>query len=579
MRTTEERPPRGPLSQSPERPRRATGIELLGEFEGSGFKQPRYLVRRSDEQIVQLTDLLYFVAEATDGNKTLDEIAAEVSERYGKKVSADNVKQLLEGPLQRDGIVAGPDGRTAEVQKLDPLLALKMKVTLLPERAVNVFAALLRPLFWPPVVVAVLVGLVALDVWYFGVHGIGQGIRDVMYRPLLVLLLYALLVLSIGWHELGHATACRYGGARPGRIGFGIYIVWPAFYNDVTDVYRLNKAGRVRTDLGGVYFNAIFALATSGVYFLTGFEPLLILVLMQHILIAYQFMPFLRLDGYQVISDLTGVPDLFGRIGPVLKSLNPFNHEDDKKVTELKPWVRVVVSAWVLTVIPVLLFMFGMMVLSAPRVVATAYDSSLVQWDKITASLDDDAYAAASTAGIQMALLVLPISGMGVTFMRVLKRIGAGGLRATSGKPFGRVAVVLVGAAAIAGATWVLWPNGEYKPIQPGERWTLADSFEAASNISTGRPSLSETREAELGGMSSIEDQVTGVEAITGEEPSVAEEEAATTEDGDSGSFFEHEEEEETTEEETTTEEEEAEEAEEAEPTPTEEAVEATPTP
>ena len=578
MRTTEERPPRGPLSQSSERPRRATGIELLGEFEGSGFKQPRYLVRRSDEQIVQLTDLLYFVAEATDGSKTFDEIAAEVSERYGKKVSADNVKQLLEGPLQRDGIVAGPDGSTAEVQKLDPLLALKMKITLLPERAVNVFAVLLRPLFWPPVVVAVLVGLVALDVWYFGIHGIGQGIRDVMYRPLLVLLLYALLVISIGWHELGHATACRYGGARPGRIGFGIYIVWPAFYNDVTDVYRLNKAGRVRTDLGGVYFNAIFALAISGVYFLTGFEPLLILVLMQHILIAYQFMPFLRLDGYQVISDLTGVPDLFGRIGPVLKSLNPFR-ENDKKVTELKPWVRVVVSAWVLTVIPVLLFMFGMMVLSAPRVVATAYDSSLVQWDKITGALGDDAYAAASTAGIQMALLVLPISGMGVTFMRVLKRIGSSGLRVTTGKPFARAAVTLLGVAAVAGATWILWPNGEYKPIQPGERWTLAESVQAASEISSGRPSLSEARETELGGVSSIEDQVTAVEVITGEEAPADEAESSTTEDGDSDSFFEHEEEEEeTAEEESTTEEEEVEEAEPT-PTPTEETVEETPTP
>ena len=39
-------------------------------------------------------------------------------------------------------------------------MPLKMKITLLPERAVNVFAVLLRPLFWPPVIVAVLVGLV-----------------------------------------------------------------------------------------------------------------------------------------------------------------------------------------------------------------------------------------------------------------------------------------------------------------------------------------------------------------------------------------------------------------------------------
>ena len=48
--------------------------------------------------------------------------------------------------------------------------------------------------------------------------------------------------------------------------------MWPAFYTDVTDAYRLDRAGRLRTDLGGLYFNAIFALATFGVWALTGVE-------------------------------------------------------------------------------------------------------------------------------------------------------------------------------------------------------------------------------------------------------------------------------------------------------------------
>lgn len=510
------------------RPRRADGVELLGEFEGSGFKQPRYLIRRSDDQVIQLTDLLYLVAEACDGQRSLDEVAAVVSEAFGKTVSVDNVKQLLDGPLRRDGIVVGPDGRAPELKKLDPLLALRFRVTLMPERAVNFFAALLRPLFWPPVMVAVLVALVALDVWYFGTHGIGQGLRDLIYRPVLMLVLYGLLVVSIGWHELGHATACRYGGARPGRIGFGIYIVWPAFYTDVTDIYRLGKGGRIRTDIGGIYFNAIFALAIAGVYLLTGFEPLLILVLLQHVLILYQFMPFLRLDGYQVISDLTGVPDLFGRIGPVVKSFMPFK-ETDKKVAELKPWVRVVVTAWVLAVIPVLLLLFGMMVLSAPRVLATGYDSALVQWDKITAAVGDDSYAAASTSGIQIAMLVLPITGMGVTFVRVLKRIGVAGVRVTEGKPFTRSLVALVALGLLGGAAWILWPNGEYKPIQPGERWTLTEGVQAASRFTSGRPGLSEEREADLGGAPGLRD---GDQEVTDDGAPPGDDDTTTSGDG-----------------------------------------------
>ena len=136
-------------------------------------------------------------------------------------------------------------------------------------------------------------------------------------------MLLGLVVLSAAFHECGHATACRYGGARPGVMGVGIYIVWPAFYTDVTDAYRLDKKGRLRTDLGGVYFNAIFILLTAGAYFLTGFEPLLLIIPLQHLEILHQFLPFIRLDGYYIVSDLTGVPDMFARIKPALKSLCP----------------------------------------------------------------------------------------------------------------------------------------------------------------------------------------------------------------------------------------------------------------
>ena len=484
----------GDLEREGDVPRLAEGVEFLGEYEGSGFKEARYLVRRSDGQIIQLTHLLHLVAESIDGKRSLQAIAERVSEGYGKTVSADNVSTLIDNNLRPDGVVLGTDGNTPDLAKPDPLLALKLKTTLVPEGAVNVIAGLLRPLFWPPVILAVLAGLVALDIWYFGIHGIGGGLRDLLYQPLVVLMIYGLLILSVGWHELGHATACRYGGARPGKIGFGIYVVWPAFYTDVTDALKLGKGGRVRTDLGGVYFNAIFALAVGGVYALTGFEPILVLIVIQHMLMLYQFMPFLRLDGYHVVSDLTGIPDLFGRIKPTLKSMVP-GQETSRKVTELKPWARAVVTIWVLTVIPVLLYLFGMMILSAPRILATGYDSFFVQWNKLQEALGGGENAQATVSGLRMAMLVLPITGMGVTLARTSKRIASGAMNVTKDRPLARAAVVVVGVSALAIGAYVLIPNGEYKPIQPNEDWTFSDGVEAASQVATGRPSLPEESE------------------------------------------------------------------------------------
>lgn len=501
IRTTESS--RSAESEADATPKLAEGVELLGEYEGSGFKEPRYNVRRPDGDMVQLTELLYLIAEALDGSRNLDQVAQHVSERSGRQVTADNVKTLIDNNLAPDGFIAGIEAKQSPA-KVDPLLALKFKFTLMPDKAVNFFAAALRPLFWPPVILAALVGFGIVDFWYFATHGIAQSLRDVIYQPLIVLMIYGLLIVSVLWHELGHATACRYGGARPGRIGFGIYLVWPAFFTDVTDALKLGKGGRVRTDLGGIYFNILFSLAVAGIYALTGFEPILVLILMQHLMMLYNLMPFLRLDGYHAISDLTGIPDLFGRIKPTVKGLNPFKETPDE-VTELKPWARTVVTLWVLLVIPILLFFFAMMVLSVPRVVATGIDSLGTQWEKVQGALDDGAAAQATVGAIEALMIVLPALGMFFSFFRIGKRIGSGFIEMTSERPILRTSLGFVGVAALGAAAFLLIPNGEYKPIQPGESWTVSEGAEAVSDFTTGRPSLSEEREADLGGAPTLE--------------------------------------------------------------------------
>ena len=50
------------------RPSLADGVELIGVYEGSGFKEPPHIVRRADGQVIQLSKLLFLVAEAADGD-------------------------------------------------------------------------------------------------------------------------------------------------------------------------------------------------------------------------------------------------------------------------------------------------------------------------------------------------------------------------------------------------------------------------------------------------------------------------------------------------------------------------------
>jgi putative peptide zinc metalloprotease protein len=493
----------GAASSAP--PQLADGIELIGEYADSGYKVPPSIARRADGQVIQLPALLYLVAESVDGRRTYAEIADRVTEATGRGVGPGDVQYLVEQKLLPLGVVTSPDGRPAEVKKADPLLALKFRVAIVPEGVVRAITSVFYPFFFPPVVVAAIAALVTFDVWMFFFHGIAQGARSLVYNPVLLFMLLGLIVVATALHEVGHATAARYGGAKPGVMGAGIYVVWPAFYTDVTDAYRLNRRGRLRTDLGGIYFNALFALGTAGVYLLTGFEPLLMVVLVQHFQILQQLLPFLRLDGYYILSDLTGVPDLFTRIRPTLLSLIPGRR--DERADALKPWVRFAVTGWVVLLIPVLAFVCGSIVITAPRIFATAYDSFLVQYDKAQAAFDAGETGQGALSSLEMATLCLPALGMTLSTGRAGTRAFMGGWHWSEGAPMRRLAVLSTSACLLAALGFVWYPNGDYKPIQPGERGTLQGAAAQFGSIPTGRPALTPGRERGLGGAPSAQDE------------------------------------------------------------------------
>ena len=77
-------------------------------------------------------------------------------------------------------------------------------------------------------------------------------------------------------------------------------------------------------------------------------------MLLQNFAILQQLLPLLRLDGYYIISDLTGVPDMFTPHQAGADAACCRADEPDDRVQELKPWVRRVVTGYVLTVVPLL---------------------------------------------------------------------------------------------------------------------------------------------------------------------------------------------------------------------------------
>jgi putative peptide zinc metalloprotease protein len=400
------------------------GVELLGPVEGSGLREPPHIIRRSDGEAVQLSRLLFVIAQHAESGRGLDEIARRAGDELEVRIQPEQVRYVLEQKLLPLGIVADADGGAPKLARLDPLLALKFRVGVVAPRIVQAIAAPLATLFRLPVLLTVLGSLVAFDAWLFGIHGFGRGISHVIVQPTLMLMLIGLTWASLAFHECGHAAACRYGGGRPGAIGIGLYLVWPVMYTDVTDSYRLGRRGRLRTDLGGVYFNGVFALVLACAYGISGFEPLLLAVVGQHLIVLDQFLPWVRLDGYYVVADLIGVSDLFSRIKPVLRSLLP-GRPADARVRELKPWARAAVTAWVLTTVAMLTAMAAMLVVRAPAYIDRAWASLHAQAVAAQHGVATGDVAAILAAGLGGLFLLLPPLGMTFVYVLLCRGLGA----------------------------------------------------------------------------------------------------------------------------------------------------------
>ena len=443
------RPPTGTLV-----PRLAPGVESLGEFQGSGLAVVTYLVRHPSGQVMQLSRLLHLVLSRIDGRRTVAEIAEQVTAVFGRTVSVGNIEYLVASKLAPLGLLEGGEPARAGVgaaRQSSGLLALKLRCTLIPEAGVQFVARLFRPLFSPFVVVVVLAFLIASDTWLFRSGQVTTASEYVVSHPLSLLVVLGLTVLSTLFHECGHAAACRYGGARPGVIGMGFYVMWPAFFTNVTDAYRLGRAGRVRTDLGGVYFNAIFVLALTAAYRTTGLAVLAGAIVLTHAEIVQQLVPSLRFDGYFILADLIGVPDLFRRIGPTLRGLIP-GQPKDARVQDLKRPARLILTAWVMLIVPLLGTELTLVILNGPALVRTLVRSLGAGRQAAVAQFGRAEIAAGLVTVISMVLLVLPMAGLTYILCRAARATFRRAVLATRGHPALRslaAAGVLVAAAGL----------------------------------------------------------------------------------------------------------------------------------
>lgn len=417
-----EQPPLSPHSTAhSDTPVLRPGTELLGPYQDGAYDQQQYIVRRADGQLMLVSAPLYAIIARLDGRTAVSEVARAVSADLGRSVDAPLLATLIADRLAPLGLVGEHDGRPVKRAR-NGLLSLSLRCTLLPARATAAVGRVLAPLFTPIVVAYALVVAVGLDIWFFTTQSLTGDLLAVARSPRLMSAMIGLYLLAGLFHECGHAAGAVRGGARPGRIGAGIYVFVPAFFTDVSDSYRLDRAGRLRTDLGGVYFNVIATVLLGFAIVGTGAPLLGVAFALVQLTMLEQLLPLVRLDGYFVLGDLVGVPDLFSRVRPSVRALLPGRARPANGSGLRRGAVRLV-TAWTLVVFPLLGAMSVLLLLRLPLMWRTSFHSARAEWSLAISALHHGDIAGLAVAVFALIALVVPFVGLAVL---VLRAVGSG---------------------------------------------------------------------------------------------------------------------------------------------------------
>lgn len=128
---------------------------------------------------------------------------------------------------------------------------------------------------------------------------------------------YGGAILGSKWiHEMGHATtACRLGCRVP-VMGIAFVFAWPVFYTDVSEAWLLrSQRDRVAIGAGGMMAELGLAAVASCLWpFLSDGPAKSAMVVLAGVAwigtLVVNLNPFMRFDGYYLLSDILGVANL-----------------------------------------------------------------------------------------------------------------------------------------------------------------------------------------------------------------------------------------------------------------------------
>lgn len=260
------------------------------------------------------------VSEVNTEPRSQDELLDELgSKEQDNGVSGERIRGCLQ-KLTRYGIVS--DGRSESDHRAEKKASkwlghhyFAVRLPLLSPRVLSHVTkrlAIAYSPFWIAVLCPLLL-FVHLCIWLFlYLHHATAATLEWPSGAALVAIIagnYAGLLL----HELGHASACVRCNIQHGPIGVGIYLIFPVFYTDVSEAWKLSRPKRMAVDAAGIYTSLILSTLCFGLYAGTHSFVFLVLAILYDLSVLMNLNPFIRMDCYWLLSDALDISNLMAR--------------------------------------------------------------------------------------------------------------------------------------------------------------------------------------------------------------------------------------------------------------------------
>ena len=190
-----------------------------------------------------------------------------------------------------------------------------------PQRFLDKLTPALAPLFTPLafwlLLTATLLGLVLVArQWEHFTHSVLDS-----QTPTGIFGFVLALIVSKALHELGHAVVATRLGVRVAHMGVAFLVMWPMLYTDTGESWRLRShRQRLAISIAGISVELALAGLSTLAWVLLDDGALrqaaLYLATTGWVLsLALNVSPFMRFDGYFILSDVLNFPNLHERSG------------------------------------------------------------------------------------------------------------------------------------------------------------------------------------------------------------------------------------------------------------------------